>query len=112
MAATKSLLNTPPDITPNTHLTVNGVTIPAHLGEPLIDALNRHTRAAGKNDLPQVCYLAQMGPIQSCDTCMVEVNGQLTRACSIHVTPGIAVNTEGELIDIAQREAFDRILQN
>jgi formate dehydrogenase major subunit len=112
MAASKSLLNTPPDITPNTHLTVNGVTIPAHNGELLIDALNRHTRAAGKNDLPQVCYHPQMGPIQSCDTCMVEVDGVLTRACSIHVTPGIAVNTEGELIDIAQREAFDRILQN
>ncbi|MGC2301176.1 MAG: 2Fe-2S iron-sulfur cluster-binding protein, partial [Acidobacteriaceae bacterium] len=38
-------------------------------GELLIDAINRET---GK-ELAQVCYLQQLGPIQTCDTCMVEV---------------------------------------
>ena len=33
------------------------------------------TVAAAK--LPQVCYHPQLGPIQTCDTCMVEVDGKL-----------------------------------
>ena len=62
--------------------------------------------------VPQVCYLAQMGPVQTCDTCMVEVNGQLVRACATPVTAGMRVVTESSRVDIAQREAMDRILQN
>ncbi len=111
MAVTKSLLNTPPDITPNTEILVNGQPTPAHNGELLIEALNRQ-RAHGLKEVPQVCYHPQMGPIQSCDTCLVEVNGELKRACAIHVQPGISVATEGHRVDIAQREAFDRLLQN
>ena len=62
--------------------------------------------------MPQVCYVPQMGPIQSCDTCMVKVNGELVRACATKVVAGMKVETAGETVDIAQREAFDRILQN
>jgi len=108
----KSFLNTPPDTTPDTHLSVNGLTIPAHAGELLISALNRHAEATAAKKVPQVCYLPQMGPIQSCDTCMVQVDGELVRACATRVTANIQVATEGERVDIAQREAFDRILQN
>jgi formate dehydrogenase major subunit len=112
LLAFKPLLNTPLDTTPDTQLTVNGQAVTAHAGELLVEALNRRSRAAGHADLPQVCYLPQMGPIQSCDTCMVEVNGQLVRACATQVVAGMSVVTEGERVDIAQREAFDRILQN
>ena len=73
----KSLLNTPPDSTPDTTVTVNGIEVPAHSGEWLIETLNRHADSANSKRVPQVCYLPQMGPIESCDTCMVEVNGKL-----------------------------------
>ena len=43
---------------------------------------------------------------------MVEVAGRLVRACATRVDPGMTVITEGERVDVAQREAFDRILQN
>ena len=46
-------------------------------GERLIDVIN----SAGVQ-LPQVCYHPQLGPIQTCDTCMVEVDGKLLRACA------------------------------
>ena len=45
-------------------------------GERLIDLINRSGIA-----VPHVCYHPQLGPIQSCDTCMVEVDGKLVRAC-------------------------------
>src|SRR5580700_2578513 len=112
MAITKSLLNTPADHTPNTQVTIDGLEVPGHAGELLIDLLNRRTAVKAQKAVPQVCYVPQMGPIQSCDTCMVKVNGALVRACATHVTAGMSVATEGERVDIAQREAFDRILQN
>jgi len=110
--ATKALLNTPPDITPNTYISVNGVRADAHQGEMLIDALKRLAEKTSSKVVPHVCYLEQMGPIQTCDTCMVDVGGHLVRACATPVTAEMAVTTEGERVDIAQREAFDRILQN
>ncbi len=110
--ATKALLNTPPDITPNTHISVNGVRADAHQGEMLIDALKRLAEKTSSKVVPHVCYLEQMGPIQTCDTCMVDVGGHLVRACATPVTAEMMVTTEGERVDIAQREAFDRILQN
>lgn len=110
--ATKRLLNTPLDITPNTTITVNGEETDAHVGEFIVEALNRMAERTAGKQVPQVCYLPQMGPIQSCDTCMVQVDGHLVRSCATPVTAGMAVFTEGERVDIAQREAFDRILQN
>ena len=86
---------------------VDGKPIPAHSGEFLIDVLNRVDRI-----IPQVCYHPQLGPIQTCDTCMVEVNGDLVRACGTRVASGMTVSTESNRVDIAQREAFDRILGN
>jgi formate dehydrogenase major subunit len=46
-------------------------------GERLIDVV---LRSAVK--LPHVCYHPQLGPIQTCDTCMVDVGGKLVRACA------------------------------
>ena len=112
MGRMKSLLNTPADHTSNTQITIDGLAVPGHAGELLIDLLNRRTVAVGQKPVPQVCYLAQMGPIQSCDTCMVKVNGELVRACATNVIAGMKVETIGEAVDVAQREAFDRILQN
>ena len=115
---TKSLLNTPANTQADTQLKVNGRLVPARVGELLIDALNRHALATEAKPVPQVCYLPQMGPIESCDTCMVQVSGAmgepatLVRACATRVAVGMSVATEGEAVDIAQREAFDRILQN
>jgi len=111
MAATKRLLNTPLPTTPDASMTVDGKPVSIRTGELLVEALNRAIGPEGKK-LPQVCYVPQMGPIQSCDTCMVEVNGELVRSCSTPVKAGMSVVTEGERVDIAQREAFDRILQN
>ena len=105
------LLNTPLPTTTNTQIALDGKQVPAVSGELLIETLNRVAGEHGKK-VPQVCYMPQMGPIQSCDTCMVSVNGKLVRACATPVTAQMDVATEGELVDIAQREAFDRLLQN
>jgi formate dehydrogenase major subunit len=75
--------------------------------ELLIDLLLRN-----EFKLPCVCYHHQLGPIQTCDTCMVEVNGQLGRACATKVSSGMQVQTKSARADAAQREAFDRLLKD
>src|SRR5438445_586222 len=88
-------------------LTIDGSITEARAEERLVDLINR----VGAK-LPQVCYHPQLGPIQSCDTCMVEVDGKLVRACATKVSPGMDVSTKSTKAVAAQREAFDRILGN
>ena len=112
MAHLKPLLNTQPVFAPDTSLHVDGFTVSAQAGEPLIAALNRAAAMRGVPEVPQVCYLPAMGAIGSCDTCMVEVDGKLTRSCEALVAGGETVLTCSERADVAQREAFDRLLEN
>jgi formate dehydrogenase major subunit len=88
-------------------ITIDGLIQEAEADDRLIDVINR-----SGSKLPQVCYHPQLGPIQTCDTCMVEVDGQLVRACATTVSAGMAVTTNSATASEAQREAFDRILSN
>ncbi len=108
----KPLLNSPVAFVPDTTIEIDGVKIAAEVGEPLIEAINRKAAIEGITGIPQVCYLPPMGPIGSCDTCMVELNGQLVRSCGEKVAAGATVLTASDRADVAKREAFDRILEN
>ena len=88
-------------------VTVDGAVTEAKPEERLVDLLNR----AGTK-IPQVCYHPQLGPIQTCDTCMVEADGKLVRACATMVVAGMKVSTKSASAVAAQREAFDQILGN
>ena len=112
MAHTKPLMNTPRVLVPDTTIQIDGVTLQAQVDEPLIEAVNRAATARAATSVPQVCYLKPMGAIGSCDTCMVEVNGALVRACETEVASGMMVLTASDRADAAQREAFDRLLEN
>src|SRR2546427_1477544 len=88
-------------------LTIDGSVTESRSNERLVDLINR----VGAK-LPQVCYHPQLGPIQTCDTCMVEVDGRLVRACATKVSNRMNVSTKSARAVAAQREAFDRILGN
>ncbi|HEY0794699.1 MAG TPA: formate dehydrogenase subunit alpha [Acidisarcina sp.] len=112
--AASSLPKTPPagflphgDKVSHVEILVDGVIADALDGELLIESMNR----AGK-EVPQVCYHHHLGPIQTCDTCMVEIDGKLVRACGQHVSAGLSVVTESARARAAQKEAFDVILGN
>ncbi|MCU1338594.1 MAG: putative formate dehydrogenase [Bryobacterales bacterium] len=88
-------------------ISINGSELEARDGERLIDVINR----AGLQ-LSQVCYHPQLGPIQTCDTCIVEADGQLVRACATLVASGMKVTTTAESATTARADAFDGILRN
>jgi formate dehydrogenase major subunit len=87
---------------------LNGVVREVQVGERLIDVINK----VGGIELAQVCYHPQLGPIQTCDTCMVELDGKLVRACGVVVAEGMTVVTNSPAAAAAQRAAFDRVLEN
>jgi formate dehydrogenase major subunit len=58
----------------------------AHKEEGLIDAI-----VSGGVELTLVCYYPQLGPIQTCDTCLVELDRELVRACAAPVSQGMSV---------------------
>ncbi|WP_441351499.1 formate dehydrogenase subunit alpha [Tuberibacillus sp. Marseille-P3662] len=53
-----------------------------------------------------------VGAIQTCDTCYVEVDGELKRSCATKASPGINVKTLSDDVQEAQYEAMSRILKN
>ncbi|MFC5848202.1 formate dehydrogenase subunit alpha [Deinococcus petrolearius] len=92
---------------PETTVVIDGAPFQAWEGEPLIDAVNR-----AQIKLAQVCYHPQLGPLQTCDTCAVEIDGVVGRACGTRVAPGMTVRTQTLAARAAQRDAYDRIVGN
>jgi len=86
-------------------LTLDGA--PAHGadGEWLTEVLDRSA-----SRVPHVCYHTHLGPIQTCDTCWVEVDGELMRACATPVRDGMTVATLGAQATAAREEGMHRIL--
>jgi len=88
-------------------LMLDGQAVETAAGEPLIELLLRRD-----TQVPHVCYHPQLGELQTCDTCMVEVNGELVRACATPLAEGMRIETKSAWADAAQREAFDRMLKD
>src|SRR5690625_2268434 len=88
-------------------ITINGNTYSIDGAHRIIDVIN-----ANEIPHPQICHLPEVDPIETCDTCIVEVDGQLMRACSTEVRPGMNISLSSERAKEAQTEAMDRILEN
>src|SRR5947209_14108045 len=86
---------------------IDGTAVEGQAAEPLIALLQR----AG-TDLPAVCYHPSLGPLQTCDTCWVVVDGKLVRACATPVWDGMRVETETDRARDAREEGMQRILTN
>ena len=86
-------------------LTVDGRELKGEVGTPLIDFLSQHGI-----DLPHICYQPTLGPIQTCDTCWVELDGELVRGCTVKVEAGQSVRIDAPQADSARHEGIDRIV--
>ncbi|WP_096188933.1 formate dehydrogenase subunit alpha [Evansella halocellulosilytica] len=65
--------------------------------------------------IPAICSSQPdlgFGTVQTCDTCFVEVNGELKRSCSTEAEPDMVVKTLSERAKAAQKEGMQRILKN
>lgn len=62
--------------------------------------------------IPDVCFHPSLGAIETCDTCIVKVNGEFVRSCSTEIKSGDVVETETKEVKAAQVIAMDQILHN
>jgi formate dehydrogenase major subunit len=83
----------------------DGKKLKGEAGGPLIDFLNQHDI-----DIPHICYLNPLGPLQTCDTCWVEANGELKRSCALTVKDGMQIVSESDSATSARHEGMDRLL--
>lgn len=90
-----------------TQILINGVPYDVKEGATILDTINQH-------DIPhpQICHVPAVDPIETCDTCIVEVNGQLVRSCSTKAVEGMNVLLASDKAKAAQTEAMDRLLEN
>ncbi|GAB5536328.1 MAG: formate dehydrogenase subunit alpha [Rubricoccaceae bacterium] len=101
-------------------LTVNGRTVTGRDGEWLAALLDRldeesgtplaSSGAPGGDSVPHVCFDPALGPIQTCDTCFVQVGDALARACATPVRAGLVVDTQHAEAASSREEAVHRIL--
>ncbi len=78
-------------VRPTVELTVDGEAVRVAQGATVLDAC----RSAGK-DVPTLCYLETLTPVNACRVCVVEVEGArvLAPACSRLAEPGMKVHTD------------------
>ncbi len=91
-------------------LKVNDSEIKAKKGQSILEASLENNVY-----IPGICSSQPdlgVGVIQTCDTCYVEVNGELQRACSTKAEPNMVVNSISEVAKEAQLEGMSRILKN
>jgi formate dehydrogenase major subunit len=62
--------------------------------------------------VPQVCFHPKLGPIQTCDTCLVELDGKLVRACATPVTAGQRILVGSPRASEARRRGLSRLLEH
>ncbi|MBG9450978.1 oxidoreductase [Cytobacillus firmus] len=84
--------------------------IQAKPGQSIFEAARDH-----KHFLPGICSSQPdlgVGVIQTCDTCYVEIDGELKRSCATKAEPDLRVSSVSELAKEAQLEGMSRILKN
>jgi predicted molibdopterin-dependent oxidoreductase YjgC len=85
-------------------LTVDGAPVAVPAGSTLLDAC----RAAGK-DIPTLCYLETLTPVNACRVCVVEVEGArvLAPACSRAAEPGMKVHTDSARVRTSRKVVLE-----
>ncbi|MEB2302408.1 formate dehydrogenase subunit alpha [Lysinibacillus xylanilyticus] len=90
-----------------TKININGQPYDVAEGATILDTINQNGIAH-----PQICHVPSVDPIKTCDTCIVEVNGQLVRSCSTKAIDGMDIQLTSDKAKAAQTEAMDRLLEN
>ncbi len=88
-------------------LTVDGRELSPRHGDTILQAMLREGI-----EIAHVCYHPQLGPLETCDTCIVEVDGGLVRACATEAHAGMSVRRDGSAPRAAREEAMQRLLHN
>jgi predicted molibdopterin-dependent oxidoreductase YjgC len=85
-------------------LTIDGQAVEVPVGATLIDACK-----SIDINIPTLCYLETLTPVNACRVCVVEVEGArvLAPACSRQVEPGMVVKTRSPRVDLSRKVVLE-----
>jgi ferredoxin len=63
-------------------------------------------------DIPTLCFLEQCGPLNSCQVCLVKINGKLVPSCGTKAAPGMVVESDTEEVHEARRTALELLFSD
>jgi len=88
-------------------LTIDGISVSVNDGTTILEA----AKAAGI-EIPNLCYLKELGPYGACGVCVVEVKDcpKMLRACSAKVAPGMVVYTKSEKALATRKLALELLM--
>ena len=93
-----------PAVPASVAVTIDGRSIDVGEGGTILDAC----KAAGK-DIPTLCYLETLTPINACRVCVVEVEGArvLAPACSRRVEAGMKIHTNSPRVRTSRKVVLE-----
>jgi predicted molibdopterin-dependent oxidoreductase YjgC len=103
--ASTAVPTAPPAVdAPPVELTVDGTPVTVPQGATLLDAC----RAAGQ-DVPTLCYLETLTPVNVCRVCVVELEGArvLAPACSRKAEAGMKVHTDSPRVRTSRKVVLE-----
>jgi len=94
----------PHELPARVSLVIDGAEVSVPAGSTILEAC----RAQGL-DIPTLCYLENLTPVNVCRACVVEVKGSrvLAPACSRKVEEGMEVQTESERVQVSRKVVLE-----
>ena len=89
------------------NITIDGCPVQVQPGDSILAAAHKLTI-----DIPTLCYLEKCGPLNSCQVCLVKLNGKLVPSCGTKAAPGMAVESETEEVHEARRTALELLFSD
>src|SRR5512137_519013 len=91
----------------NFSISIDGQSVEVQAGQTVLDAAR-----SGGLDIPTLCYLEKCGPLNSCQVCLVKINGKLVPSCGTKALPGMVVESETEEVHEARRTALELLFSD
>ncbi len=91
----------------NLTITIDGHSVEVAPGESVLSA----ARKLGM-DIPTLCHLEKCGPLNTCQVCLVKINGKLVPSCGTKVAPGLVVESDTTEVHEARRTALELLFSD
>ena len=88
-------------------ITIDGRPVEVQQGESVLAAARKLSI-----DVPTLCFLEKCGPLNSCQVCLVKLNGKLVPSCGTKVAQGMVIESETEEIHEARRTALELLFSD
>ena len=91
---------------PDVELTIDGKSVRVPEGTTILAAC-----ASMGTEIPTLCYLETLHPVNVCRICVVEIEGArvLAPSCSRQVEPGMVVKTRSERVDTSRKLVLEML---